>query len=415
MANMQDYLVWRGEFSFEITPWNEIDALLTATLCYLNFHGVKSTQGWTLEEAKRIGLLQEAEGSTFPARKNTFEAMADSPRFRDCRMHHFIALTDPEREMQFAAMCMDMPDGSLCVMYRGTDNTVVGWKEDFNMAYRTRVPAQEAAAWYLARVAEVTEKDRPLRLTGHSKGGNLAVYAAAMMPAEIQDRIEGVWSFDGPGMNRETSVSEGYARIREKLHSFIPQTSIIGLLMDYIEPYTVVRSSAGGISQHDPMTWQVYGPRFETLEKVDRTAEVVCETLHEWLQNSTPEQRGAFVETMFQMVDTTKVTRISDLMNEKLKSILIMAGNRKDVDPETRRVFNRLMAQAVTLGFGNVIDRVRGKKPADAEIRDSAWGGREGLTISAPDTNLYTDGRTFPRKRPFPYPGIPWHPSCRDR
>ena len=220
MANMQDYLVWRGEFSFEITPWNEIDALLTATLCYLNFHGVKSTQGWTLEEAKRIGLLQEAEGSTFPARKNTFEAMADSPRFRDCRMHHFIALTDPEREMQFAAMCMDMPDGSLCVMYRGTDNTVVGWKEDFNMAYRTRVPAQEAAAWYLARVAEVTEKDRPLRLTGHSKGGNLAVYAAAMMPAEIQDRIEGVWSFDGPGMNRETSVSEGYARIREKLHSY---------------------------------------------------------------------------------------------------------------------------------------------------------------------------------------------------
>ncbi len=373
MANMQDYLVWRGEFSFEITPWNEIDALLTATLCYLNFHGVKSTQGWTLEEAKRIGLLQEAEGSTFPARKNTFEAMADSPRFRDCRMHHFIALTAPEREMQFAAMCMDMPDGSLCVMYRGTDNTVVGWKEDFNMAYRTRVPAQEAAAWYLARGAAVTGKDRPLRLTGHSKGGNLAVYAAAMMPAEIQNRIEGVWSFDGPGMNRETSVSEGYARIREKLHSFIPQTSIIGLLMDYIEPYTVVRSNAGGISQHDPMTWQVYGPRFETLEKVDRTAEVVCETLHEWLQNSTPEQRGAFVETMFQMVDTTKVTRISVLMNEKLKSILIMAGNRKDVDPETRRVFNRLMAQAVTLGFGNVIDRVRGKKPDDAEIRDSAW------------------------------------------
>ena len=110
------------------------------------------------------------------------------------------------------------------------------------------------------------------------------------------------------------------------------------------------------------MTWQIYGPRFETLPDVDQTANVTRDTLHEWLQNSTPEQRADFVDTLFRLVDTTKATRMSDLTGEKLRSLLTMVGNRKEVNPETRRVFNRLMAQAVTLGFGNVIDLVRGRK-----------------------------------------------------
>ena len=110
------------------------------------------------------------------------------------------------------------------------------------------------------------------------------------------------------------------------------------------------------------MTWQVYGPGFETLPSVDQTAIVVRDTLHEWLQNSTPEQRAAFVDALFGMVETTKATRMSELTGEKLRSMMTMLGNRKEVDPETRRVFTRLMAQAVTLGFGNVIDWVRGRR-----------------------------------------------------
>jgi hypothetical protein len=127
----------------------------------------------------------------------------------------------------------------------------------------------------------------------------------------------------------------------------------------------VVRSIASGISQHDPMTWQVYGPGFETLPSVDQTAIVVRDTLHEWLQNSTPEQRAAFVDALFGMVETTKATRMSELTGEKLRSMMTMLGNRKEVDPETRRVFTRLMAQAVSIGFGNVIDWVRGRREGE--------------------------------------------------
>ena len=363
MANLIDYMAWRGEFPLSVSPWNEIDSLACAVLSYLNFHGVDDHRGWTLQEAQRIDLLQESSHPSHAQRKQLFEAMAASNRFGGCRMHHFISITDEEIGIQFSAMCLDLPDDTMAVVFRGTDNTIIGWREDFNMAYQTRVPAQEAAGYYLAQAAKLSTK--PLRLMGHSKGGNLAVYAAAVASQKIQKRIENIWSFDGPGMNLEMARTEGYERIRGKIRSYIPQTSIIGLLMEYYKPYTVVRSAAKGLDQHDPMTWQVYGGRFEEMESIDRTASVACETLHECLTSSTPEQRASFVEALFRMADSTNATKMSDLLNEKFKSIVKMVGNRKEVDPETRRIFNRLVAQAVTLGVGNMVERVRGKSEQD--------------------------------------------------
>ena len=360
MANIVDYLAWRGDISLEVSPWNELDGLLIAVLSYLNFHGVQDHRGWTLEEAKRIDLLIEDGGASFEGRKKVFEAMADSARFSGCRMHHFIARTDEELSMQFSAECLDLPDGTMCVAFRGTDNTLVGWREDFNMAYQTQVPAQAAAAYYLTKAAKETEGK--IRLVGHSKGGNLAVYAASRANKKVQDQIESIWSYDGPGMNMEMARSKGFQRIQPKIHSYIPQTSVIGLLMEYYDPYTVVHSTVKGLEQHDPLTWQVYGRHFEELPSIDRNAKVVCDTLHECLTNSTPEQRAAFVEALFRMADNTNATKMSDILNEKFRSFRKMYGGRKDLDPETRRAFTRLIAQAVSLGFGNVVERVR-KKP----------------------------------------------------
>ena len=369
MANMVDYLAWRGDISLQAAPWNAVDGLLMATLSYLNFHGIADANGWTLREAKRLDLVIPSPDNSFRPRLEAFTGMADSVRFGDCRMHHFIAMSDEATNMQFSAMCVDMPDGTMTVAFRGTDNTLVGWREDFNMSFQTWVPGQEAAGYYLAQAARST--DRPIRLAGHSKGGNLAVYAAAVASPEVQDRIESIWSYDGPGMNRQISSGEGYRRIRTRIHSCIPQTSIIGLLMDYYTPYTVVKSVATGLSQHDPMSWQVYGARFEEMESIDRKAGIVCETLHEWLQNSTPEQRGAFVDTLFRMADNTDAEKMSDILNEKFRSLRKMYGGRKEVNPETRRVFNRLIAQAVTLWVGNVVDRVRGQK--DESVEERHW------------------------------------------
>ena len=331
MGNIIDYLSWRGDVPFSVSPWNAVDGLLLSVLSYLDFHGVADRRGWTIREAKRIDLLMEGSGNTFEMRKKMFEAMAESERFGDLRMHHFIALTNEDISMQFSAMCIDLPDGTMAIAFRGTDNTLIGWREDFNMSFQTRVPGQQAAAYYLAKAAGLS--DAPIRLMGHSKGGNLAVYAAAHAGEKVAERIESIWSYDGPGMNLELSRGEGYGRIRKKIHSYIPQTSIIGLLMEYYRPYTVIRSVAKGLEQHDPMTWQVFGRRFEEMDSIDKTAQVTCDTLHEMLANSTPEQRSIFVDTLFKLADNTNATRMSDILNEKFRSLWKMAGGRKGPGP----------------------------------------------------------------------------------
>ena len=118
MGNIIDYLSWRGMFPFSVSPWNAVDGLLLSVLSYLDFHGVADRRGWTIREAKRIDLLMEGSGNTFEMRKKMFEAMAESERFGDLRMHHFIALTNEDISMQFSAMCIDLPDGTMAIAFR---------------------------------------------------------------------------------------------------------------------------------------------------------------------------------------------------------------------------------------------------------------------------------------------------------
>ena len=357
MANIMDYMVWRGEFGFDTASWNDVDALMMANLCYLNFRDIGNGKGWTLAEAKRLGLLENTTVTNFGGRAGQFEAMADTNRFGGIRMHHFLAVTDEKQELQFSATCYDMPDGTLCIGFRGTDGTFVGWREDFNMSYQSTVPAQEAAVLYLERAAELD--GRPIRLTGHSKGGNLAVYAAAVCPPEVQERLTDVYTFDGPGLDPVIFQSEGYGRISGKIRSFVPQTSIVGMLMEYHREYTVIRSDASGIMQHDPLTWQVYGPRFETGGEIDGNAKIIRDTLREWLEKTRRQDRASMVDALFGVLESTKVSTLDEMKGDRLRTITNMAISTKDLDPVSRKAVTRLVGLFLSLGFGNVTERYR--------------------------------------------------------
>ena len=360
MANAIDYLAWRGDIGFEVSPWNQVDAMLMANLSYLNFHGIDDERGWTVAEAKRLELLRPTVVAAFDGRKNQFEAMADTFRFGGVRMHHFISLTDEEQELQFSATCYDMPDGTLCIGFRGTDGTFVGWREDFNMSWKGIVPAQEAAQIYLEKAAEMDS--RPIRLVGHSKGGNLAVFAAACCSPEVQDRLKEVYTFDGPGMDPAVFESEGYARISGKIRSFVPQTSIIGMMMEYHREYTVVKSNASGIGQHDPLTWQVYGPKFETCEKIDANAETIRDTLHEWVDKTGREDRAEMVDVLFSLLENTKATSFNEAMEDRVKTLKGMAQGTRELGAESRKAVTKLLGLFVSLGFGNLAERYLPKK-----------------------------------------------------
>ena len=378
MANMVDYLAWRGEFGFDITPWNEVDALLLSTLCYLTFRETDDARGCSLAEAKSLGLLEEEEGkSMFRSRKEVFSAMADTRRFENCRMHHFIAMTDEEQSMQFSAVCYDLPDDTLCIAFRGTDSTVVGWREDMNMSLLQTVPAQIAALQYLIKAAELNE--RGIRLVGHSKGGNLAAYAAALAPEEIQDRILGVYSFDGPGMSPDVFESAGYQRIVPKIYSFVPQTSIVGMLMEYHRKFTVVRSSASGMQQHNPVTWQVYGPRFETLEKLDDISENIRAGFRRVLDASEPEERAAVLDAIFDTIESTGAVNMSDVMADKMKNLRSMIGNGKEMTPDKVKDLGRMMGQFFAAGVGNILDRRRqSSRPVTESAHDQEDDASDG-------------------------------------
>ncbi|MBQ3705247.1 MAG: DUF2974 domain-containing protein [Clostridia bacterium] len=382
MANLMDYFAWRGDLGFDLSPWNAVDALSMSNLCYLNFRGIDDPRGWTLAEAKRLELMQDTIVANFDGRKAQFLAMADTHRFGSVRMHHFISLTDEEQELQFSATCYDMPDGTLCIGFRGTDGTLVGWKEDLNMSWQTAVPAQEAAVFYLERAAELDE--RPIRVVGHSKGGNLAAYAAACCRPEVQDRLIEIDSFDGPGMDPTVFGSEGYARVVDRIRSVVPQTCIVGMMMEYHRKYTVVKADASGIMQHDPLTWQVRGTQFETVEKIDANAEVISETLHGLLEQTEREERGEMVDTLFALLENSKSSNFTEMKVDPLRTLSGMAKGTREMSAEARRGLARLAGLFISLGFGSVADRyhLRKQEPKPEEKRTEAAPEEAGETAS---------------------------------
>ena len=244
MANMMDYLTWRGDLTLKASPWCLVDSLVMASMSYNPFlDTVSDTEGMPLCECVPLLHLDKMTGNQyFQQWRGLLFGMADTDRFGHMRMHDYVNDIDTERAIQFSAITAELEDGTTFIAYRGTDSTLIGWREDFNMSFETPVPAQTAALEYL--IAQAARSDRPLRISGHSKGGNLAAYATAHAPEAVQKRILSVCSFDGPGLDADTMESEGYARIKPVLHSVLPQSSIVGLLMNYHTSWCAAQRSA---------------------------------------------------------------------------------------------------------------------------------------------------------------------------
>ena len=365
MANMMDYLVWRGDLSVSDVPWCVVDSLIMASFSYNDLSDLAGgDQGLPLRElAPRLDLMERTGNQYFVQWRALLYAMAESVRFGGMRVHDYVNVVDAEREMQFSAVTAELDDGSTFVAFRGTDSTLVGWREDFNMSYESPVPSQQSAVEYLERAG--LRAKGPLRVGGHSKGGNLAAYAAAHVSTKTQQRLLGVYSFDGPGLDDDTIASAGYHRIRPMLYSIIPQSSVVGLLMDYHADYTVVRAKAVSLLAHDAFTWQVMGPRFVEAGLTD-ASRLMDETLHEWLKQCDTAQRKVFVDTMFELLSATEAKTLAEISGEKLKSAAAILSATHGMDGETKRMFLRLIGQLLSIGASNawdmMTDRQRGQR-----------------------------------------------------
>lgn len=372
MGNMMDYLDWRGDLTFAQSPFNEVDNLILAQLAYLNWDYIVPPEGTgmpvTLREAaeryfqlyseERIRQFNYLVRITVPLLRKA----AGCPRFADAKLSHFVNIVELDRTKQFAALHAALPDGSVYVSYRGTDNTLVGWKENFNMSVMTPVPAQFEALRYLEDTTEGS--DAPLRLGGHSKGGNLAVYAAVMCRPELKRRILEVYNNDGPGFDTRVTRSEGYREMLGKIRTIIPQSSVVGMLLEHEEDCTVVQSRQTILMQHEAYSWEVLGPGFVRADQVAKRSEILDMALKSWLSQLNRAERIRFVNALFYIFEAADIRTFGDLTRAKWRKVreIIRVLNQSQ---ENKAVLARAFRMLFHEGRKAYLTSRAGEKAAD--------------------------------------------------
>ncbi len=327
--NVFDYLTWRCDVPLSAVPFNPVDNLIFSELSYADFAGIVSEDGAEVPLSEACARFFETHDREAIKARTAYtapapflmESMLAGKRFRDVRLCCFSSVLDRDDACQFAALTFLLPDGTAYVSFRGTDGTVVGWKEDFMLSYRSGTLGQRCAAAYLDRVA--AQIDRPLRVGGHSKGGNFAVYASVFCSPGTRARIQEVWTNDGPGFRPEVRALPEYREVMEKTCSIIPDTSIIGLLLTNDCTRRVVRSTNNGIAQHDGFSWEV-GPVDFVPAELSRTGEYMERTISDWVARQDDETLQSMVDSAFQVIEATGNDTFHDMSTRKMKTAEVM-------------------------------------------------------------------------------------------
>lgn len=355
MADIFDYLKWRGDVPFSTDEFNDVDNLILAELTYTHFEGIlpEDGSGITLAEARDAFFAchsrEEIRQETNPVAKAPLlmDWMLTGRRFGSVVLTNYENVIDADKDAQFCAVTYILDDGTAYVAYRGTDSTIVGWKEDFNMSFLPVTEGQRLAADYLNRMGSVHKM--PFRVGGHSKGGNFAVYASAFARSDIRDRILQVYCNDGPGFRKEIQDSPEYAEISSKVISIVPDTSVIGMLLTNNTSRKIVRSAEKGLLQHDGLTWQVERNRFVTAEMSDLGI-FIRKAQKDWLSGISDERREQFVNSLFSLFKATGMETFGEMSDSKLKSAEKIITAMQDMPFNEKMELLRIIGELIQSG-----------------------------------------------------------------
>lgn len=350
MSTIFDYLDYVAYDSIYDRPFKELDVLALTELTYLPFDRIVP-QGDTTNIEVRLSDAAELVDRTTDfivtdQHLQIVDSLATSKRFKNIKLLNYVDEYDPDVQKQFAAMTYRLTMDVYLVVFRGTDDTLIGWKEDFHMTYMDHIPAQRRAASYLQHVMKEFPKGR-FMVAGHSKGGNLAAYACSYLPDQLSEQVDAIYCYDAPGLNKSIIKTEGYQRIAHLIHRFVPQGSIVGMMLEVPEPATIVKSRAfGGFAQHDAFTWMVEKDGFVTLDQTSPDSQQMDQTLKQWVQEVPDSQLKIFFDTFFGLFLDAGITSINDLMNLKnFSKIKEIFQNAQDLDPTEREMLERLAKQ----------------------------------------------------------------------
>ena len=360
MKNMLDYIKEFGHVSFEERAFSEIDALVLTELEYLPLEKVvpSDENGENFVTVKEIAeYMQEHKQELFDEnpmmitqeRHEVSQVIADAPRFQSLKFFGVVSEWDKDTTKQFAAVTVEVEPSVRLVVFRGTDETLIGWKEDFLMTYSPLVAAQTDAKEYLAKQASLFDGD--LMVSGHSKGGNLAIYAAATQEEDVQLRIVDIFCFDSPGLYRSVLETKGYQNIVPLAMRYIPQDSLVGLMLESEVPYVIVKSNATGAMQHSAMTWEIEDGQFIKMEKLTKNSQLNDQTFKKWTESVSDEELELFWNVFFELLFSVGIDTVNDLYGQFMHYVQEFLKAAGDMDEEKRELLTRIALLLVSTRF----------------------------------------------------------------
>jgi hypothetical protein len=323
MANISTFLKLYGNTPFKELPLCEADILCFAFVSYANIEGSPkylksggSENTFNLLSFKDKKSLENIGTHSLVPKEfeKIYVQFINSKRYRSVKVDYIKNVLSETKVAQFFAMTLFVEDKAF-ILYRGTDTTVVGWKEDFNMALLGAVPSQIYAKKYLEEV--VSKIDGDIYLIGHSKGGNLVDFAFFNVDEKIKDRIKRVYNLDGPGFR---FARYNYAKYGDKLIKIIPNDDVVGILFDEGNRYRIVKSSKINIYAHDIASWQL-DPRKELkgmyyLKKVTANTYTMKYALNEYINNVSQKETMQIIDFLFEIISFDDSNNILSFIND---------------------------------------------------------------------------------------------------
>lgn len=373
-----EYLHKRQE-SFDEIPFNPIDSLVLSALAYLNWDAYPYASVTTRERVPVIDILRFTPlenlltaGWISDAKElpDFLEALVRNHRFADLSVSLFVNEVAATIEKQFCACTFTVHEGCtqpvVYLAFRGTDGTLAGWKEDFNLSYRTVIPSQITATRYVSGVLSAFPTQQHIVVGGHSKGGNLAEYAAVTIDGTGYERISRVFNHDGPSFLKAPSPRITQTDFLEKLHKTVPESSIFGMILEHRDDYLVVKSDATGPYQHKPFTWLVDETDFLYQEELNASAQFFDTAIDRWLRSCTPEQRERFIDTIYELIISSDATSWKDFQESLPSNIARLAREGRNLDAATKEVLMLTLRKLAGVANATVresardmIDRIR--------------------------------------------------------
>lgn len=361
MGNILDYLDWRGDLPLSVDPFNEVDSLLLSELAYVNFSGIpEDGTAVPLSEVSDVFFstfpLEQMETDSSDSKKAlVMKKMAGNNRFGNIRICRYVNELDKDQSVQFSAATFLLDDGTAYAAFRGTDHSFTGWKESLDLSYENETEGQRKAVDYLNGLSDLT--GYPLRVGGHSKGGNYAVYGAAFCSADVRNRIIAAYSNDGPGFHNSVIMSEEYRRILPKICTVIPEASVIGRLLLNASIPIVVKSTAVGIMQHDGFSWCVRRNRFERTG-ISGMGVFLDKSINDWTEHMDDKTRESLIDSIFTLLDGTGKESFRDLKLEKAKTMKTLLTGMNDLPAEKRQELFRMTRQLFVSGKQTAVTEI---------------------------------------------------------